>query len=256
MKKLIVNADDLGLTPGINKAILKGITEGIITDTTVMVNMPAASEALDIARKFFPDRIGIHLNLTCGLPVLDPADIPSLVDESGRFYRRRGILMEKASPEEIEKELRAQVEKFLNSGLEPSHLDCHHHLHLHPVVAKIVAKLAVELDVPVRALDIQTKTYFKSCGVKTPDHFSMDFYGEKATFENLMSILEAYEDGTMEIMTHPGYCDSKLSEVSTYTYFRENELQILTSPIVRDALKKKNIELFSFRELKVEKGIL
>lgn len=254
MKKLIVNADDFGLTSGINRAVLEGMTKGIITETTVMVNMPGASEALDMAREFFPERVGIHLNLTCGRPVLDPEEVPSLVDESGNFYRRRAILMEKASPAEIEKELRAQVEKFLKSGLYPSHLDCHHHLHLHSEVAKIVAELAKELDVPVRAVDAETKTFFESSGIVVPEHFSMDFYGEKATLENLLAILDSYEEGTMEIMTHPGYCDRELEGVSTYNYFRKKELEILTSPVVRSALKEKNVELFSFKELKLEKG--
>lgn len=256
MKRLIVNADDFGLTSGVNRAVKQGIVEGIITDTTLMVNMPAAQEALDIALECFPDRVGIHLNLTCGCPVLEPAEVPSLVDESGYFYRRRAALMEKATIEDIEKELRAQVEKFLKAGLKPSHLDCHHHLHLHPMVAKIVAELALELNVPVRAVDTQTRAYFKSRGVITPNHFSMDFYGERASYENLMSILDSYGCGVMEIMTHPGYCDPELSEISTYTYFREKELEILTNPLMRDVLEEKNIMLVSFKDLKTEKGSL
>ncbi|ADL07122.1 chitin disaccharide deacetylase [Thermosediminibacter oceani] len=256
MKKLIVNADDFGLTPGINRAVKQGVIEGIITDTTLMVNMPAAREAMDIAMECFPDRVGIHLNLTCGRPVLDPAEVPSLVDKSGRFYRRRAALMERATLRDIEKELRAQVDKFLRSGLKPSHLDCHHHLHLHPMVAEIVAELALELNVPVRAVDSQTRAFFKSRGVITPDQFSVDFYGEGASYQNLVSILDSYSYGVMEIMTHPGYCDQELLEISTYTHFREKELEILTNPFLRGVLEEKDIVLVSFNDLKTEKGSL
>src|SRR5215472_15331036 len=128
MKRLIVNADDFGLSQGINDAIMLGHRQGIITSTTLMANGGAFAAAVEMARAASSLGVGVHLNLTEGTPVSDPSYIPSLVDAQGLFAHTaaqlgRRSLVGSLSLLEVERELRAQIEKVLAAGVAVTHLD-------------------------------------------------------------------------------------------------------------------------------------
>ncbi|HWI60281.1 MAG TPA: carbohydrate deacetylase [Symbiobacteriaceae bacterium] len=233
MKRLIINADDLGLSEGANLGILRAHQTGIVTSATVMMNMPGAVAALSLARQHPSLGVGIHLTLTGGRP-LSP-DVPSLTDADGSFLKNA------SSPkrDELECELRAQVEAFLASGLTPTHLDSHHHVHLQiPAVAAIVLGLAEELKVPVR-------------GLGGPARFIGSFYGTgNITPDALVAIMDGLEEGeTGEIMCHPAYLDPELLAGSRYALERVHELTTLIDPAVRKAAAVRGIQLVSYRDL-------
>lgn len=149
---LIVNADDFNLTEGVTRGILEAHRSGIVTSTTVMVNLPGLEMSRVLSQAHPRLGLGLHLNLTFGPPVLPPGKVRSLVDDAGRFVRDHGRLREAGDPSEIRQELAAQVERFRAIfGHSPSHLDTHHHIHRHPPVLEAVLDLAVGLGVPVRA---------------------------------------------------------------------------------------------------------
>ncbi len=251
MKKLIINADDFGLADGCNRGIIDAMKNGIVTSTTVMINMPKAVEAIDLAKKVGIKEMGVHLTLTCGKPLLSKEEVPSLVDENGRFYRRVAKLLPLVNLEEVEKELRAQIDEFLKTGLKLTHLDSHHHVHMYDGIKEIVSKLAKEYCVSVRHPDEKTKEYLSKLGIRTTDFFSMNFYGKDATLENLKRIIKQFPEGTIEIMTHPAYVDEKLKNISSYNVNRAKELEILTSVEIKEWIEKEGIKLINFDGLEV-----
>lgn len=151
MRSLVVNADDFGISEGVNKGIVEAHNRGILTSTTLMVNMPAFENAVEISKDIPTLGVGVHLNLTTGTPMLPPSDIPTLVGEGGRFLRLSPVLKQlslgRMDPKQIEAELSAQVEKALQAGITPTHLDSHHHVHIHPVVQPIAIRLALRFGI-------------------------------------------------------------------------------------------------------------
>ncbi|HYF76634.1 MAG TPA: chitin disaccharide deacetylase [Symbiobacteriaceae bacterium] len=234
MKRLIINADDFGLCEGANLGILRAHRHGIVTSATVMMNMPGAGDALSLVPPSLG--VGVHLTLTGGRPLC--ANVPTLVDEAGNFLKLPVLRISAAAPE-LEAELRAQVDAFCASGLRPTHLDSHHHVHLElPAVGDIVRRLAAELGVPVR-------------GVGDAVRFTGRFYGqEQVSPAALLSIVDDVADGeTVEVMCHPAYLDPALLFGSRYALPRVHELATLTDPGLRAALSARHVQLISYRDL-------
>lgn len=250
MKKVIINADDFGLTKGCNKGIVKGIKEGIVTSTTVMMNMPYANEGIEILKAMDFKSAGVHLTLTCGEPTLAAKEIPSLVDGRNRFYRRRDQLFPRLQLDEVYMELKNQIEFFIKTGLKPSHLDSHHHIHMYDGVREVVAKLAKEYNLPLRYANEETKTYLKAKNILTTDYFSMDFYGERVTIETIKEVLRNFVGNTIEFMVHPAFMDEELVNHSSYNIHRKEELKILTDEELGDWLGEQSFELIGFHKLK------
>lgn len=149
--RLVVNADDFGETEPITAGITTCLEQGAVTSTTILANMPATKRALAWAAPRSRDRrtsFGVHLNLCEGRPL---TAAPSLVDASGCFHRKRAqglrALLRRLDPADVERELRAQIERVRESGVEISHLDSHKHLHQLPGVGAVVARLAAELGI-------------------------------------------------------------------------------------------------------------
>lgn len=249
MLKLIVNADDFGLTPGCNKGILRGLTEGIVSDTTILINAGFAAEGIEMLKASGISHAGLHLNLTFGEPVLPAGEVSSLVDPNGRFHRRAAALLPVADHAEAELELRAQISKFLASGLTLNHLDSHHHIHGYPELLDMVVRLAKELHVPLRQTSPNVRRFITDAGVKATNHFSMQFYGPTVSEELLKEIVASCGDGVLEIMCHPADPDPVLAELSTYSECRGKELAVLTSCSIKAFLHEQDIQLISFAEL-------
>ncbi|HYE76027.1 MAG TPA: ChbG/HpnK family deacetylase, partial [Blastocatellia bacterium] len=152
MKQLIVNADDFGITTGVNRAIIEGHQHGIITSTTLMVNMPGFNEAVQLAKANPKLGVGLHFNITQGQPIASKEKIRSLLNSKLEFtgtstaLAQRSILGRLKSAE-IEIELRAQIEKALAAGIKPTHLDSHKHAHALPQVFEVLARVLPEYGI-------------------------------------------------------------------------------------------------------------
>jgi chitin disaccharide deacetylase len=161
---LIVNGDDFGFSHGVNEGIIKAHTEGILTSTSLMVSGNAFEEAVNLALNYKGLAVGLHLVLCCGKSVLSPEEIPHLVDKNGNFSNSPFLAglnyqFNADARKELKLEIRAQLERFKNTGLNMSHVDGHLHLHCHPVVLNYLVELAPEFDIkyirlPLEELDI------------------------------------------------------------------------------------------------------
>ncbi|MFT4416542.1 chitin disaccharide deacetylase [Fredinandcohnia humi] len=240
--KLVVNADDFGYTPAVTYGIVDAYKNGIVTSTTMMCNSPFMDHAVELA-KMNPDLgVGVHLVLTSRAPLSEK--VPSLVDLNGDFYHQSEIF-EHAKEEDIEKEWTAQIERFLSSGLKPTHLDSHHNVHGHPTAFPVVIRLASKYGLPIRNV---LNDKFDYGSVRTTDSMLRQFYGEKVSYETLEEQLKmvAAKRQTAEINCHPGYIDGELKQQSSYVDTRNVEYSILTSERIKDLARNLNISFSTY----------
>jgi len=251
MKRLIVNADDFGRTPGVNEGTLEAHLGGIVTSATVMVLEDASAAGVREALARAPQlSLGLHFMLTgWGAPASDPATVAALAP-GGKLARDAESLPEGLPAEEVRRELEAQIALFEScAGRPPSHLDSHHHCALHPSVLPVFAEVARERELPVRAASEAALGTLRAAGLRVPDHFLDTFYAEGATEENLRRLLWQLPDGTSELMCHPGHADEPLRRGSSYAAEREREVEVLADPALFAFLEELGIELISFDEL-------
>ena len=267
MKRLIINADDLGMAPGVNRGIVEAHRAGAVSSSTLMVNCAAAEEAVNLVQREAPNLgLGLHLNLTFGRPLLRPSEVPSLVRRNGDFVRlSRGLsLMHHWRRGDVRRELTAQLERFTELlGRLPTHLDSHQFIgSLSAECREVMLDLAEAHNLPVRrggrALYAQFERDFASWGqvqktlapslfrryplrrhrhifarsVRSPDSFDYRFHAKNATAEQLLSIFATLPEGVTELVCHPGHADAG---ADGYPY-REAELAALTDPRVRAGL--------------------
>ncbi len=214
---LVVNADDLGYDPEIDRGILEAHRHGIVTSTSAMVETPFSAAALAAA----PPSLGVGLHA-----VLDPG----------------------LSRAEAEAEARRQLLLFERlRGAPPTHLDSHKHAHAAPAVLAGVAAVALERRLPVRAVDAAMRAALRAAGVRTADHFLGDAALRPCwTPERLLSALAALPDGTTELMCHPGHAPSHAR--TSFGAEREAELLALCDPRAREALLARGARLARFGE--------
>ncbi len=257
MKRLIVNADDLGRSRGIDLGIMAAHERGIVTAATLMANAPGADHAATLARAHPTLDVGVHLVLTYARPITDPGLIPSLVEADGSFPRSPSAIlgMERVDAAEALVEYRAQYARAAELlGTEPSHLDSHHWVHDEPAVEWAIGELGRETGAAVRMHDAAQRERLRGRGVRTPDSFCRVFqHGRNVETPALLRILEriAEDDaGATELMCHPGESgDADLAATSSYARERPVELATLTSPTVREAVERYGLILSSFRDL-------
>jgi predicted glycoside hydrolase/deacetylase ChbG (UPF0249 family) len=245
MRRLIVNADDFGLTPGVSAGILAAHRHGIVTSTTMLVNRDVPRDVIARARDAGLG-LGLHVNLTLGAPLTKGA---SLVDH-GAFVRDARRAASRATARDVEREVAAQIERFeALVKAPPTHLDSHHHVGLHAPVRDVLLAAARDLGVPVRSQDATVRARTRSAGLKTSDHF----FGEAGpgaywSLARTLRHLRALPPGTSEFMAHPGWCDAELA-YSRYGRQREVEMVGLGSPAARAAALALGITLCDFRAL-------
>lgn len=247
---LIVNADDFNLTDGVTRGILEAHRRGIVSSTTVMVNLPGLERSRDLAREVSRLGLGLHLNLTLGPPVLPPAQVASLVDGTGRFIRDRGRIAEAGDLSEIREEVAAQAERFeAVFGYPPSHLDTHHHLHRHPRIFEVVLDLAGALGIPLRAFTPEMADRIRGRQVPAVDRAVGDV-GPEAFWQpaRLLAFLQELPPGVTELMCHPGYADAALA-ASSYCAQREVELGALCDPRAKDLLTAAGVQPIAYGDL-------
>ena len=251
MKRLIVNADDFGRSPGVNAGILEARARGIVTSTTVLVLENSAARGIRDAAERAPDlSLGLHFALTGGgRPAAAARSVPTLAP-GGRFRRTREELPERLPADEIAAELEAQIAVFeILARKSPTHLDSHHHVALHPSVEPVFAAAAKKRSIPARASSADARLRLRAAGVRTPDQFIDRFYAAGATFEALEDILQNLPDGTTELMCHPGRPDAELRAASTYVDERGREVEILCDPGIRALTDARKVRRIGFDRL-------
>ena len=221
MKCVVVNGDDLGASPGVNRGIVEAHQRGPLTSASLMVNMPASREAARLARTLPALSVGLHANLTdgSGRPLVDP--------ETGRGCRAV---------------LHQQMSVFWQlMGRPPSHLDSHHNLHRNPRLLPHFLELADRYGLPLRE--------------HSPVRYVSAFYGqwggethlEQISVQSLIRLLDTgIPEGVTELSCHPGYCGPELR--SSYRRERETELRTLCDPTVREFLSARHVRLVNFSE--------
>jgi chitin disaccharide deacetylase len=266
MKRLIINSDDYGRTPEISRGIRHAHLRGVVTSTTCMMNIPTTAEDIVIALKEAPGLgMGVHLVLTMGHPISPPESVRSITDKNGDFFKYTPLVeqLPNLNIDEAKKEWRAQIEAFIRAaGRQPTHLDSHHHSsYFSPELFRAMLELAKEYDCAIRfpfTGDISNELketnkhvpdLLKEFNPPRPDRFVVDFYDKRATYEELMNIINDLPDGTAEIMCHPGYTDNAFAKESVYNDQRDRELKILTDPSIKEAIQKNGIQLITFAEL-------
>jgi len=250
---LIVNADDFNLTPAVSRGIITAHKEGIVTSTTVMINLPSLEENAPLLAQFPSLGVGLHVNLTFGPPVSSPDKVPSLVDGNGQLIRDPKGLAARARLEEVALELTAQRKRFEQVfSRSPSHVDSHHHVHHLEPLDRIFLDSCRKWGSPLRSANLTLREKARSLEIPTPDHFVGDvgeapYWSEK----NLGATLESLPEGITELMCHPGYWENS-SVTSSYNIQREGERTALCSPGLPVILNTRGIILVTFAAL--EKG--
>ena len=254
-RSLIVNADEFGLTEGINEGIIEVHAHGIVTSTTMVANFWAFDHAAALSRTHPDLAVGVHLNLTHGMPILPQDRVHTLVDENGYFFRRRPFLQRlilgQISMIQVYEEFRAQIDKVIGAGIEPSHIDSHESVYMYPdLFFKVVRPIARLYRLPIRlqqepmdremfsdgsayrhylkseafwknhvmsALAHRYRAFLKRHGVSTTDHFLSTFSCLRRYPDDLAGglsrDLRELEPGTTELMVHPGFSDSRLENL-------------------------------------------
>jgi len=255
VKNLIVNADDLGWTDGVNRGILEAFQHGIVTSASLLANGAAFDGGVAAARSAPGLGIGVHLNLSDGFHTADPESVTTLLNDNGEFAGGpENLLLRRArgglSLAEVESEWEAQIQKVRGAGITPTHVDGHKHVHMLPGLFEISLRLAKRYKIgSIRvALEASTlraalsagsnqrrglvmKQVVKARGLKhlardardqasragisTADYFCGIAQTGELTREGIENLLKNLPEGTTELMVHPGYADAVLQKTAT-----------------------------------------
>jgi hopanoid biosynthesis associated protein HpnK len=255
VRRLIINADDFGFTPGVNRAIVEAHTGGVVTSSTLMANGPAFADAAHLARTVPQLSVGCHVVLIDGESVLSPEHIPTLTARnSGPPRFRDGLktfaaraLTGRINPQEIEAEARAQIRKIQSAGIDISHIDTHKHTHLFPTILRPLLRAASACGIRAVRNPFGPRFPFKSTqmlarpglwarliqvrvlrrfackfreavaeeGFSTPDG-TLGIEVTGALDESLFRVIaQNIPDGIWEFVCHPGYNDADLHAAKT-----------------------------------------
>jgi len=255
VKNLIVNADDLGWTDGVNRGILEAFHHGIATSTSLLANGAAFAGGVEAARSAPGLGVGVHLNLSDGPPLADREIVTTLLNNDGEFAggpeslllrrARGGLLLA-----EVETEWDAQIQKVRDAGIAPTHLDGHKHVHMLPGLFEIALRLAKRHDIGAIRVSLEASTLrvalssgskqhagvvmkqgvqarglkllardareqAERAGISTADYFCGIAQTGELTREGVEQFVKSLPDGTTELMCHPGYADAALQESPT-----------------------------------------
>lgn len=269
-RRLIVNADDYGLSRGVNAGIIEAAEKGVVTSASMMVNLEGFGDTVVRARSCPSLSLGLHFNLTTGKPL---TAAPSLRrSESGQFHSMPALIarasLGRVDSSEVTAECRAQIDRMIEAGIAPTHLDSHRHIHAHPALWPAVIEAASSRGIssvrvpsePLWAngrdwratlkksgLLVSTRLARRKAGHPSGIHFfGISLQGGSSFAARLFALIPQLPAGTTELMTHPGYSDTALSEHDGYTWQREEELRVLCSGELRELLLRCGIELARF----------
>jgi chitin disaccharide deacetylase len=252
LNRLIITADDFGLSEPVNAAIEEAHRRGILTATSLMVGAAAVADAVARARRLPNLRVGLHVVLTDGRPVSPRADVPGLLDDKGNFRNDlplygAQITFDPAVKRQIEREIAAQFEAYRATGLPLDHVDGHRHFQLHPVIARAIVTIGRRhgmkaLRVPlepwptIAAIDpgagrrlgrvvapwaVWLRRRVRGAGLVTADAVFGLAWSGAMTKERLAALLHRLPPGLVEIYFHPATENSFLGAAPGYRYTDE-----------------------------------
>jgi hopanoid biosynthesis associated protein HpnK len=291
MKNLIVNADDLGWTAGVNRGIAEAHRNGIVTSTSVLANGAAFADGVKAASELPGLGVGVHLNLSDGKPIAPAERVKSLLNENGDFSGGPETILLRLTtnnlePREVEVEWSAQIEKVRAAGIRPTHLDGHKHVQMLPGLFGIALRLAkkhgiaavrvsheastlraaltggeesssviLKQGVQARGLKLLARDAHEMAeraGIASTDYFCGIAQTGVLSKKGVLRLLASLPDGTTELMCHPGYADAELQKSATrLQQSRQTELQILTDQEIRKKIAALGIRLINYEEIGV-----
>jgi len=283
--RLIVNADDFGLSRGISDGVIHAHRFGFLTSASLMAGMPASDYAVAQLRQTPALGVGVHLNICTGRPVMPARDVPSLVDASGQFHSpgsmARKLWLWEAAPKEIEAEFRAQIRWIKARGIKPTHADSHHHTHIYPAAVRPFLR-ALEAEGIQQTRSPRCTVWpkngpiggphegslFRRAFVKAyrgalqvtfvrklrvPDgrisFFSQDRKDPALVGARWRSTIENLPRGTFELACHPAHFEQGFSEFDRIRRQREEELYWLTNHELKDLIRRRGIQLITYKDL-------
>ena len=278
-RRLIVCADDFGRDVAVNEAVEKACRDGILTCASLMVAAPAASDAVIRARRLPGLRVGLHLVLIDGQPVLPPAELGSLARQDGRFDDRqiRAALSYFFAPgirDRLAAEIRAQFETFRATGLALDHVNAHKHMHLHPTIARLI--VAIGRDYGMRAVRLPAepeaalrrafpgeryrmplyrpavaalRRRLRRAGLAMNDHIFGIAWSGAMIEQRILRLLPHLPPGNSELYCHPASRTSRELAAAMPGYRHQDELAALLSPAVRRRIADLGIRLIGYGEL-------
>lgn len=275
-KVILLHCDDAGMCDEANKAVMNYFKSGDIQSAAVMVPCPYAVQLVEWAKTLPSPDLGVHLTLTSEWktyrwgPVTDPLKVPGLVDPEGKMWRDVPDVVTHASPEEIETEVRAQIDKVIGLGYRPSHIDTHMGtLYGSPEYLKVFLKLALEYNIPANALDVSDKVIAENfrrqgypitpevvdmlSGYPLPklDNFSSvpdgNTYENKR--ENFFNLVRSLKPGITEIIFHPSVETENLKTITGSWQQRVWEARLFSDPVVKKFFLDNGIIITTWREI-------
>jgi hopanoid biosynthesis associated protein HpnK len=278
MKRLIVNADDFGMTHGINRGIVEANGKGIVTAASIMVTGLAFEEAVQLARENPNLDIGLHLSLTVGSPASNDPAVHRYLTSHGTFRLGnrdllKNLILHNISPSVPRREIEAQFKKAVDTRLPITHIDGHESIHLFPGIREIVLALMERYGIPFIRLSYERivlrevwklRRWKKALinlfgllhgrqvrrrGIRTTHHYYGTFDAGYLGKERLMAMILNLKEGTSEIMCHPGYRDESFDRICGGRYLPDQELRALMDAEVKNLLHKRGVHLIGFRDL-------
>jgi predicted glycoside hydrolase/deacetylase ChbG (UPF0249 family) len=242
---LIINADDLGISPEVNRGIFTAYEKGIVTDSSLLIQGPSAQEAIDIIKKDPAFRVGIHIDLDPLLGWRSPG--------KERYPRRKLLTMmnEAEFASKVKKEIQEQTKAFLDTGLIPSHIDTHHHVHGFPRIFEILLEVMNTDGIGVIRFSKKGYSLLEREGIplttETAQWMEKMLQERKILyphylFDPLTSFsLKGLPGGVSELMVHPSFGGDP---------WRKKDYEMLMNPHFMDTIRENKIELMSYAELK------
>lgn len=268
---MIIHADDARLAHSQNRATIESLQSGLVNSFSIMVPCPWFHEMALFARSHPQFDSGIHLTLTCEWenykfgPVLSPSEVPSLVNGDGHFYKKRAELRKNATAEDVAKELEAQIEKALNFGLTPSHIDSHMYsvgasVDFFSIFKSLGKKYNLPVLISVQLMEMvgldpglhlhEDDLAVDKVHIASLTHFDPDklrnFYDE--VFEDLMV-------GLNVLLIHPAYDDNEMKGITVNhpnfgSEWRQVDFDCFTSDAMKKKLKESEVKLVTWYDIK------
>jgi hopanoid biosynthesis associated protein HpnK len=283
VKRLIITGDDFGLAIPVNEAIEVAHVSGILSTTSLMVGASAAADAVEKAKRLPTLKVGLHLVLVKGRPVLPPDSIPGLVNEHGEFHENlvaagfRFFFLPNIR-KQLEAEIRGQFDAFQKTGLPLDHVNAHNHMHVHPTILNLILKVGRDFGVNAirvphepslpawhasrkgfvgkmtNALGLAPWMWFMKVRLRHAGMKANDFiFGRSDTGAmdeaTVLRLLERVPRGVTEMYFHPATRRCPEIDEPMPTYRHEWELAALVSPKVRAVMEQLNIQTIGFQDI-------
>lgn len=280
-RSLIINADDFGLSSGVNKAVVRAWRDGILTSASLMMGGRACDEAVALAKENPGLQVGLHLTLVQGRSVVSHDGFPTIADREGNFpndpvHSGMRFFFVKSLRRQLRREIQGQLDAFVATGLPLSHIDGHLNIHLHPTVFAILRELMPSYGITsIRltrerlganlSIDRQRllgkiadafifgrlsghcRPWLDRAGISYADEVKGLLNSGRMTEEYLLAALDSLGEGTTEIYFHPGCLPCEETTCWMPDYRHEDELAALTSQRVKARLAERGIRLRNYR---------